>query len=115
MVTQGRGEVSLFIEFFGGSSLIKILDVLLESKPYSLSKAEISKKASISKAALFQHWKVLEKFKLVEETKKYGKIALFRLNEENVLVQNLRKFELALIKKDMGLSDADSETVASAN
>lgn len=99
-------EKSAFLQFFGDSAQFRIIDFLLENRLHDFTKTEIARGAGISWASLFNHWDELEKNKIVKATRAVGKVRLFQLDEGSVLVKQLRKMELLLIK-----NAADEEEV----
>ena len=101
-------EESVFVEFFGDNPLVRILDFLIEKRPFDTTKEEIIKETGISRVSLFKYWKKIEEFSVVKKTREIGKASLFVLNDENPIVQKLLILESELIKRAM---DVDSEKV----
>lgn len=95
---------SLFVEFFGDYPLIRVLDFLIENRILDYTKTEIAKDSSVGWSTLHTFWDKLEKFGIVKPTRTIGRAQLFKLNEENPVVQKL-------VKLDMDLTLAYAEKV----
>lgn len=65
-------EKSVLIEFFGDSPLVRIIDFLIEKRPFDTTKEEIIRETGISRNSLFKLWKKIEDYGLV--TKKNWEI-----------------------------------------
>ncbi len=102
-------EQSILIEFFGDNPLIRIIDYLIEKRPFDTTKEEIIRETGISRMSLFKYWKKIENFEVVKKTREIGRASLFVLNDENPIVQKLLILESELIKHAM---EVDSEKIA---
>lgn len=100
-------EYSIFVEFLGNTPLVRILDFLIEMKPFETTKEEIIKKTGISRNTFFKIWKKLEKYNIVIITRKIGKSSMYVLNDENEIVQQLLRLELVLGK--IAIEQAEKE------
>jgi len=69
----------------GSKSKIKLLRFLSVNKDWQFNLAEISRKIKMDKGALSRLIKEFERGKVLE-TKRSGKLLLFRLNEKNKVV-----------------------------
>lgn len=87
----------MFKEFFGEKTFWKIIDFLLENEG-DFSKKEIADRCNVSKASLFKTWKKIEELDIVEVSRKFGKTKLYKLNEENPIVKNLKEIKEQLEK-----------------
>lgn len=94
-------EKSLLIQFMGDNPAVRIVDFLVENKNMDYSKKEIAGGAGISKASLFKHWRKMEDFGLVKETRRFGKARLYTLNSDSKIAEEILRLESALIKKAM--------------
>ncbi len=92
-------EKSLLVQFLGDSPFTKVIDFLLENRPFEASKVEVAKAVGLSRATVFKIWKILEAYDIVKEYKRYGKIKLYVLNTESNLIKDLIKLESDLIEK----------------
>ena len=92
----GRTEPSSFVRIMGNTPFVRVVDFLLENRPFDYSKTEIAKNAEVGWSTLHGIWKILEKAGLVEETRKVGKSKMYRLNEENPIVRRLIELDSSI-------------------
>lgn len=92
-------EKSLFVEFFGDTPLIKVMDFLIENSIFDYTKTEIAENSGISRASLYKIWNEFEKYGLITESRKIGNATLYRLNKENPVVQKLIELDLKISKE----------------
>lgn len=92
-------QKSVLVEVFGEAPLVRIIDFLMDNYLYDYSKKQIAEGAGVSRPILFKHWKKLEKYSVVKPTRKFGKTILYKLNDNNSFVKELRRIEFSLIKE----------------
>lgn len=80
---------SLFIEFMGDSSMIRVLDYLITQREIDFSITDMAENAGIGRATLYRKWDNLIKNKIIRHTRNIGKAKLFILNTENEKIQKL--------------------------
>jgi predicted transcriptional regulator len=95
-------EISSFVLVMGNTPFIRVVDFLLENRPFDYSKTEIAKNAEVGWSTLHGIWKILEKTKIVKQTRVVGKSKMFKLDEENPIVRKL-------IELDAKISDVFAE------
>lgn len=97
-------------DLFRSFAVIQILDFLTLYDGYEYTKSEIIENTGISRRTLYEVWPILEKFGLVKETKRIGRIALYTLNKENPIANKLDELskEIAIYA---GKKIAEKETV----
>ena len=83
------GNKSLFIDFMGDSSMIRVLDYLIAQREIDFSITDIAKNAGIGRATLYRIWDNLINNKIIKPTRIIGKAKLFILNTENKKIQKL--------------------------
>jgi len=76
-------------DLFKSFAVIQILDFLTLYDGYEYTKSEIIENTGISRRTLYEVWPIMEKFGLVKETKRIGRIALYTLNKENPIANKL--------------------------
>lgn len=101
IVVWMKEEKSLLLSVLGDSPKLRIIDFLMDNRLFDYSKKEIIQGSGTSKTTFFKVWGELVKFGIVKQTRKYGKAVLFKLNEENDIVQKLLRLEYSLIKRSM--------------
>ena len=88
---------TIFVEVFGKSPLIKVLDFLITYQLFDYPLTEIAEKAGVSYSTLQTFWFKLEKNSIVIKTRRVGKSDLFKLNTNNPAVQQIIKLDWNLI------------------
>lgn len=91
-------EKSVFMEYFGTSPMIKVLDFLIEGKEFDYSMTEIAKKSGVGWSSFSRVWKHLIKKNIVIQTRTIGNAKLFKLNTKNPVVQKLIKLDWEITK-----------------
>ncbi len=74
---------------------------MIENRGLDYSKEEIAEGAEISRPTLYRIWMALEKNGLIDETRKYGNVQLFKINEDNEFVKMWIKLELSMVKEQL--------------
>jgi len=82
-------DKSTFIQTFGDYPLIKILDFLIYSRDFDYPITEIAKNSEVNFQTLKKLWPQLEKRKLIVQTRVLGGADLYRINQENPVIQKL--------------------------
>ena len=91
---------TIFIEAFGNSPIIRVLDFLIEGRGLDYSLSDIAKNSNIGWTTLHRIWGNLLRLKLVIPTRDIGRAKLFKLNEENPVVKDLIKMYDALLYQE---------------
>ena len=94
-------EETLLTRCLGNSPTLRIVDYFLDNRLLDYTKNEIIENLNMGRVTFFKYWKELEEFGVVKETRKIGKSKLYRLNEENEIVQKLMMLDSVLCKKAM--------------
>lgn len=106
-----RGEEqtqSIFVEYFGKTPFIKILDFLIVGKDFDYPLTEIAKGAEVGWTAFSKVWKTFIEKDIVKHTRDIGKARLYKLNTENLLVKKLVRLHWEIIKAETNkLFDAE--------
>jgi len=89
---------SLLVEFLGDSPLTRIIDFIIDNRPFDASKTDIANMSGVSKAALFNNWWRLEKYGLVKISRQYGNTKLYKLNSESPIAKQLLDLDMTLMK-----------------
>jgi hypothetical protein len=95
---QETNEKSVFVEYFGDSAQIKILDFLIQGQDLDYSMTEIARGSSVGWSAFTRVWQHLLKKNIIAPTRTIGNAKLFKLNKENPAVQKLIKLDLDITK-----------------
>jgi len=90
-------EQSILIKLMGDYPLIRIFNFLLIYREYDYSLTDIAENSGVAWSTLNLLWPKLEKTGIVKQTRNVGKAKMFKLNEENKIVQDLMKFADSLV------------------
>ncbi len=104
-------EKSLLLQLTGEMPLFKILDFFVDNKGIDFTKKDIAAGAGISKASLFNYWPELEKYLIIQSTRKFGKTKLFTLNTQSPITKKILELESTLIRQAM-LKASNKEELA---
>jgi len=94
-------DETLLIKCLGNSPTLRIVDFFLDNRLFDYSKNEIVQNLNMGRVTFFKYWKELEELGVVKVTRKVGKSRLYRLNEENEVVQKLIMLDSVLCKQAM--------------
>ncbi len=89
---------SIFVEYFGGSPYIKILDFLIQGQEFDYSMTEVARGAKVGWSSFTKIWDKLLNKNIIVSTRNIGNAKLFRLNKENDFVKKLIKLDWELTK-----------------
>ena len=89
--------------------IIKVVAFLIRNRDYDYSKTDIAKGAGVSKTTLFKIWNILEELGLVVETRKVGRAKMYKLNEDNPIVQKFIELDNAISKYSKKLVDVKAK------
>jgi len=93
MTTEAK---SIFLETFGESPFIKVLDFFLTFPSFDYSKTQVADEIGISRITIEKIWKQLIKREIIVKTRTIGKAEMYQLNRENPRVKILMKIGLEL-------------------
>ena len=95
---NGLDNNSIFVEVFGNSHIIKVLDFLITFADFDYPLTEIAKNSGVSYSTMQTFWHKLEKNNIVIKTRRVGKSDLFKLNVNNPAVKELIRLDWKLTK-----------------
>ena len=94
-------ETTIFREALGDSSVIRVLDFLIEGRGLDYSLTDISENAHVSWTTLHRIWDQLVRLEFVIHTRKIGRAKLYKLNEDNTAVKQLiRLYDTLLVQQN---------------
>ena len=91
-------EQSIFVEYFGSSPYVKVLDFLIQGQEFDYSMTEAARGAGVGWSAFVIIWKKLLDKQIIVPTRTIGNAKLFKLNKNNPFVKKLIKFDAELTK-----------------
>lgn len=87
---------SVFVEIFGESPLIKVMDFFLMYPDFDYSKSQVAKESGISRITIEKIWNELIKKEIIVKTRESGNAELYKLNTKNSKVKILIKLDFEL-------------------
>ena len=90
---------TVFLELFGTSPLIKILDFLIVNEDFDYSMKDIASLSGVGYATLKFFWSKLEKNNIIIKTRIIGKAKMYKLNFANPVVNRLKDFYWDITKQ----------------
>ncbi len=97
---QDNENISIFVEYFGNSPYVKILDFLITGQAFDYNMTEIARGAGVGWSAFTRIWEQLLKKEIIVPTRNIGNAKLFKLNKKNPFVLKLIKFDWELTKME---------------
>lgn len=92
-------EKSVLLEYLGESTLLRILDFLLDNRVFDYSKKDMIEGSGVAKASFYKYWGKLEEIGAVKVTRRFGKTKLYGLNAKSPFVAKLIALEMDLIEE----------------
>ena len=98
-----KKQKSLFIETFGDTPLLRVIEFFLTYPSFDYTKSYVAKEVGISRITINKIWKQLIKNEIIMKTKTFGNGEMYQLNRENLKVKVLMKtavdLSLSYLKK----------------
>lgn len=88
-VFEERQPITAFVEVFGSSPLIKVLDFLMTYREFDYSLSDITKESGVGWNTLHSFFPKLVEKGIVKETRQVGRAKLYKLNTDNPIVKKL--------------------------
>lgn len=101
-------EKSTFIEVFGDSPLIRVLDFFLTYRDFDYSMTEIAENSGVAWSTLHQIFPRLLKLGIVKGTREIGRAKLYVLNRGNPIVNDLIEIDNRIMKH---FAEIDTEKI----
>jgi len=94
---------SVFLECFGDTPQLRVLDFLISSHFFDYPLTEIARNSNVSYNSLKVFFPSFIESKIIIKTRKIGKSDYYKLNLENSFVKNLIKLDWMLVKSNLNL------------
>ena len=91
---------SLFLQIFGDSPLLRVLDFFMIYEDFDYSMVDIARNSGVGYSTLKLFWSDLTKYRIVVQTRNVGKAKLFKLNSKEPVVQKFKALYWVAIKKE---------------
>ena len=95
---ENEEEQSVFVEYFGSSPYIKVLDFLIQGQDFDYGMTEVARGARVGWSAFTKVWGALLERKIIIQTRAIGNAKLFTLNRKNPIVKKIIQFDWELTK-----------------
>ena len=90
-----------FLEIFGDSPILKVLDFLVVNEDFDYSKTDIATLSEVGYSTLKLFIDKLEKDKIVINTRTVGKAKMYKLNWNSSIVKKFRDFYWETTKQEV--------------
>ena len=87
-----KNSKSAFLEIFGDSPILRVLDFLVVNEDFDYSMTDIAELSGVGYSTLKMFWNKLEDRSIVKKTRDVGKAKMYRLNFSNPAVRKFRDF-----------------------
>jgi hypothetical protein len=92
---------SIFLEQFGDTPQIRVMDFLIENHFFDYPMTEIAREGNVSYNSIILFFENWIKRGILVKTRKVGKSDYYKLNLENPFVLNLIRLDWNLVKSDI--------------
>ena len=94
-------EKTAFLQIFGDSPVLRVLDFLVVHEEFDYSMSDIAKLAGVGYSTLKLFWPKLENEKVVTPMRSVGKAKMYKLNSESQSVQQFKKLYWTVTKQSI--------------
>lgn len=82
----------MFLETFGDTPILRVLDFLIVNEDFDYSMTDIADNSEVGYATLKIFWPRLEKNNIIILTRTIGKAKLYKLNVANPVIKKFKEF-----------------------
>src|SRR3989344_1842374 len=83
---------TIFLEIFGDSPILRVLDFLIVNEDFDYSMTDIASLSGVGYSTLKLFWERLESEGIVVKTRIVGKAKMYKLNTANPVIKKFRDF-----------------------
>jgi DNA-binding transcriptional ArsR family regulator len=91
-------EETIMTHYFGNSPKVKILEMLIIGRGLDYSITDMAEHGETSRSSIYLLLDEMLKEKIIIETRKLGRMRLFKLNEENPSIKIIMELVSKLVK-----------------
>jgi len=95
-VIEMEAKNSIFVETFGETPVIRVLDFFLTFDSFDYSKSQVAEETGVSRITLEKLWKEMIDKKIIVKTRTVGRAEMYKLNKENPKVKVLIELSFKL-------------------
>ena len=88
-----REYQSILLRTLGESPKLRIIDFFLDNPLFDFTKKEVIEALGMSKQTFYKYFADIEKYGIVEVSRKIGRARLYKINLKHPLVSMLREYE----------------------
>ena len=103
---------TIFLEIFGDSPMLKVLDFLIVNEDFDYSMTDIAANSCVGYSTLKLFWRKLEENSIIKQTRIVGKAKMYRLNFANPVIKKFRDFYWETTKQAVHEEIKEKEAVA---
>ena len=92
MLINMKEEKTVFLEIFGDSPILRVLDFLVVNEEFDYSMTDIAKLSGVGYATLKLFWQKLEEEGVITNTRTVGKAKMYKINADNPVMKKFRDF-----------------------
>ena len=92
---------SLFLECFGDTPQLRVLDFLVENHFFDYPMTEIARESNVSYNSIILFFDKFVECGILVKTRRVGKSNYYKLNLENDFIKNLIKLDWSLTKSNL--------------
>lgn len=96
LIAEANTEFGVLSKIFSSRAVAQILDFFIDHKEFDYSANEIAKKTGLSFRTIFREIPDLQERQLIFNTRRIGKVNMYRLNLDLDAVSFLEKFSLEM-------------------
>lgn len=85
-------DKTAFLETFGDSPVLRVLDFLVVNEEFDYSMTDIAKLSGVGYATLKLFWQKLEEEGIVTNTRTVGRAKMYKINVNNQIMKKFRDF-----------------------
>ena len=100
-----KEDESAFLEYFGDTPKLRFLNFLIGNHFFDFNMTDMAREANISYNSLISFFQEFLDKGIIFKTRRVGKSDMYKLNMDNIIVQNFLKFAWFLTKQDLGVED----------
>ncbi len=87
---------SAFVNTFGDSPMVRVLDFFLTFDSFDYSKSQVADEVGISRVTIEDIWSKLIKNQIITKSRNIGRAEMYKLNKDNPKVKILIELDLKL-------------------
>jgi len=96
---------SIFLENFGDTPQLRVLDFLIDNHFFDFPMTEIARESNVSYNSLKNFFQKFIDSEILIKTRKLGKSDYYKLNIENPFIKNLIKLDWNLVKNNSSIKE----------